>query len=218
MNRIYTMSYAYGDQGRDLVDGVPGDVRKFATHLESTAGETDVLKKVTITSLISNVLSPNIMAISSSVNDYINNGKLEVQPVVLQTRSGHGYSWDIPQYLNPNSLTISPTLYWLPNDDLKDALGASNLVIGAALEVPVIGDDANEARFTVDAKWDRLSLESGLSLGPDGQFVEINASYDLSDSAKISLGAAQKSGDTLRGTRGTASGKKQVCAGTSVTF
>lgn len=215
LNRLYTLSYALFSDDNDVVKD---DIQRFKEHIRATQGEKNISQKIIISSLISNLLSPNLLTIGKSAPDYIYSGKVKADPLILDTVSGHRFTWDIPQYLNRESMTVAPIVYWLPNEEYKQMIGADNLVVGAGFETSVLGKSDNEARLTVDSTWGNITVGSGLSVGSDGQFLEVKASYQVAERVEVSIGTAQKFGDTLRGTRDLPDTKNVTWAGVSILF
>jgi len=201
LNRIYTMTYAIGDETNINNSDGTGDTSKFVRHIESTTGETNVANKMIAAGLIANALSPSIFQMGASVPRYVADGTLDVEPHTIQIAGPGSFTWDIPQYLNHSSMTLSPTLYWLPGSGILGTTGADHLLIGAGMEFPVIGEDDPEIRMTIDGTWDRTEIGAGVSFGNDGHLFEITGSYDISDSFQAYARGAWTSGQTLRGAR-----------------
>jgi hypothetical protein len=200
-NRVYTMSYAISSHIGQSDNSWGGDPGKFVTEMEDVYGEKNVSEKLIATSVLTNIASISLMSVGTGLQKYIAHGKTEVHPYTPSFGTKHRFAWDIPHYLNKNNMSISPTLYWLPSWQIQNELGTDNLVVGAAYETSVFGVENHEFRLTLDGAWEDLALKSGGSFGPEGTFIEMQASYDISDHVTMSLGAARAIGETMRGAR-----------------
>lgn len=201
MNRVYMTSYATGTLTE--VNGSPwgGDIGRFDNHIEAMTGDDKVSEKVILTGVLANILSPNILSAGGGILSYIQTGSLEVSPHLRELRNGSHITWDIPQFLNKDSMTVAPTVYWMPNEEQKGRVGANSIVVGFGVETPTIGSDNSEARLSFDGQWDTLSLGMALSSGKSGQYLEFESGYRINDSVGVSFGLATAAGETLRGRR-----------------
>lgn len=217
-NRSYMMSYALHDYDAYKDGGATnGDLYKFANNLNLDGGNEDTLKKIVGISLLANLMSPRFIESVTDYVDYVVSGDTEITQKYITTSAG-GITWDIPQYLNPNSLTLAPTIYLKVNDSLATSLGADRMLLSASYETPVLGDDDAEIRLTATTAWNHIETDFAVTAGSNGQFYELMGAYNISDSMAVTGGAVFGDGDTLRGKRNMPTGNSAAWIGARYTF
>jgi len=201
LNRGYTLAYAIGSHYglNEMQHG--GDPGHFIREMEEKYGLDHVSEKMMITSLVANFASKGVLQFSGSLTDYVARSETEVQPLTTATKSTGGIYLDVPQYLNKQSMSVSPTLYWIASGKNSGRGGDSDVMIGLGLEKTVFGKNRAEIRTTLDATWDKVGMSAGLSVGEDGNYFDFTASYDISKYLSMTAGGAVSSGSTLRGNR-----------------
>lgn len=216
-NRIYTLAYTVGDIRRGQEDEIQGDPRKWADHVEATTGEENVLERAALIGLAATIFSPVYMTTAGSIGEYLQTSRTEVPAHGFSTAYG-SVTWDLPHYINPESLTVAPMLYWSPGQQQASLVGADRLVLGGGIEFPALGEDDLEAHLTLDGKWGEITLGAGLAMGPDGAFLHSDASLDLTDHVALTAAGAFQVGETLRGARDFPDGTAEVWAGLRFSF
>lgn len=217
LNRSYLSAYAFGDKKRSKNGRVKGDVLKWAEHVEANnPDEAGALGKAATYSLVANLLSPSYWTAANSFNNFIASGETKLNNPVLDR--GSSLTWDLPQYLNRNSMTIAPTVYWRPAGNAVSKLGADNILLGTSIEVPVIGEDENEIQVSVTGKWQDFDADFSVTKSGDGHFAEIGLAYNVNNNLAVTAGAASANGKTLRGSRNFPHGKAAGWFGLRISF
>jgi len=218
LNRLYTLSYTIGSHTN--ANGSPwgGDPGRFIAEMENKHGSENVSEKMILTAAMASALSPNIISMFGSLLTYVQDGKVEVDPFLKHLGHGHRITWDVPHYLNKDGMSVSPILYWLPSDSVLDSLNSDRMILGLGLETTVLGRSNQEVNLTIDGTWDRIGLSAGTSVGRDGVFLELEASYDVTDHAAIYLGVAGVGGETMRGSRNMPTDNSTAWVGLQVSF
>lgn len=222
LNRSYLMSYALGDSNRDTADMGKqnedrGDLIKWAEHIERTQSDSDVLDKVVANTVLANLLSPAFWTAINSFNSYVESGETGFSVPVIETGIGQ-FAWDIPQYLNFDSMTLAPTVYWRMDDRIADFVGANRIVLAAATEIPVIGDGKGEQHLSMTGRWGRFDADLGFSRSGSGHFTEFEMAYRLKDRLAVTGGVAISDGKTLRGRRNYPFGNHATWLGLRLSF
>jgi len=217
LNRAYLTSYAFGDVVRSRDNGILGDVERWSRNMEAKAGVSDAARKAAGWGLAANLLSPGFWSSSGAIGGYITRGNAVVDPFSCSTSLG-SLTWDIPQYLNADSMTVAPIAYLTADPSLGSVLGADAVAFGAGLEIPVVGDDPMEARLTATGRWVDLEVDLGIAGSEAGVFVEAAASYSLTENVAFTAGAALAEGDTLRAERNFPFGSTSAWAGLRIRF
>lgn len=223
MNRAYLAAYAYGDKQRAKKpravgdQGIRGDVEKWAKRMTAQHGEKDALEDAFVYGIGATFASPAFWSVNSAIGAYASSGETALPDVFLTTPIG-GLTWDVPQYLNLDSMTLAPTIYWQPDEQLTGFLGADTIVLGYAREFAVVGQTEDEHRFTLTGQWDRFQADLGVTQSKSGSLTEFEMSFDLNDSIAVTGGAAIADGDTLRGRRNFPFGNHETWVGLRITF
>lgn len=217
LNRTWLMGYALGDHRRSKNDDFSGDVYKFANHIENTTDETAVLTRVATLSILANMMSPSFWTTSATLGTYISQGKTEIYDPFVETGYG-GFTYDIPQYLNANSMSVVPTIYWRAKKEHAAKLGADTLVASLGVEAAIVGNDKTEVKATVTGSFGDFDTDLRLAGSASGYITEIDVDYNLTDHFAISAGAAVASGSTLRAKRNFPRGEESIWLGMKLTF
>lgn len=218
LNRSYLSAYAYGDRKRRNNEDITGDVLRWAEHIATLhPEEVDALDKAAKYSLAANILSPSFWSSFISFGDYLSTGDTVISDPYLNAETG-GFIWDLPHYLNLNSMTVAPTVYWRPSNNTAGQIGARNLLVGAGAEVPVIGDDEEEYRISVTGQWQDFDVDFGIATSTTGHFSEIGLAYNINKNFALTAGAAYADGKTLRGRRNFPHGHVAGWLGVQVSF
>ena len=193
MNRLHFMGYATGDIIRREDGNTSGDVFKWARYMEEKGfSDENTLEKVAAYSAVANLLSPGFWHAAGAVGAYIGSGVTETGSALKTTAVG-SYGWDIPHYLNRSSMTVAPTLYWVP-----ETTGAKDtFLFGAGLELPVIGEADPELRLSATGRHGSISFDTTLALADGGAYAEASVNYHLDDNFALNLGGALGRGETL---------------------
>lgn len=220
MNRLYTMGYSFGSLSElnpAFGSNEGGDTGKFAAHLEKDIGVSNANEKMLGLSIISNLLSPQVLNALGSFSSYISQGDVTQSVEMKETRFGR-VTWDIPQYLNLGNMSVSPTIYWKPSSDQTPPFQADDIMVGLGFETPVLGEGQGEFHAYLSGRWDKLSIENDLTVGVDGLFSEISASYSFKPHMDLTVGYAGGSGTTMRESRLFPLGSNTAWVGGRITF
>lgn len=218
LNRIYFSAYFAGAANEAFGSSTSNsDPSKFARHMERKHGEENALDRATKYAIVANLVSPSFWQVGRSWNAYVLESDRDAPAFEMSFAAG-SITWDVPHYLSDDSMTLAPIVYWTPSAEMREFAQADDLTIGVGFESAVMGSASQEARLTIDARWDNITLASTTALGADGAFQEIEAGYAVTENTSFTAGLAKASGDTLRASRNLPGQDAAAWAGVKWTF
>jgi hypothetical protein len=205
-NRTKLGMYALSDSLSDT-GVVTGDVNKVAAHYSSLGHETDA-GDIALWGLAASALSPMTWNSFSALNSYVEYGDLEMQDPFFTLANGLRLTWDIPQYLNADGMTLAPMAY------TETDFG----VIGIGMEIGVIGDSAPETNISYMHDFGKTDVAAHITWAETGSHLELEAGYELIQALSLEGRFSASAGDTLRGVRNNPTGGETLYAGISFHF
>lgn len=218
INRNYMAGYYVGDsQSNGETTGELGDPWKYAQHMEQFTGKTtkENLDQMTGLIVLSSFLSHSTWVNSSQVGRYISTGDYKIEPSYLNTRLGK-VTWDIETYQNLESFTIKPKVFF--NREDGSLLGGDKVLYSVGVEKSALGNDDIEVTLGVHGIWGDFNTSTEVSVNDSGQFLELNAAYEINEYGEFFTQAAMSNGDTLRGSRVAPDEKPTFMMGFKVKF
>ncbi|MBO9428730.1 hypothetical protein [Sulfitobacter sp. R18_1] len=209
-NRIKTFTYTLGDH-RESDTAVQGDMVKIAAHYEARgySDADDALGEMLLYSGIGNLLSPTLWQIPKSIK-HARKNRFEMSDPYFHLGNGLQFTWDVPQYHNPDGMTLAPAFY----------LKAGPFVGGVQVEKAVIGDATDEFTGIILSDFHNAQASLSYTVNPDleGSHIEASLSYDLTELLGFEIRHISSDGITLRGDRNNHSGTDATMIGVKLRF
>jgi hypothetical protein len=209
-NRLKTMMYTYGDTVESDA-AVSGDMSKIAAHYEGRGYSDDALDEMLLYSAVGNLLSPTFWTLPSSVMQASPNNQFRMKDPYFQIgASDLRFTWDVPQYHNPDGMTMAPAFY----------LRSGPIVGGLQVEKAVIGDATDEFTVIVMNEFKDAKLSASYTVNPDlgGSHLEVSLGYNFTDNFGIEARHISSDGVTLRGDRNNHTGEDASMVGVNIRF
>jgi hypothetical protein len=205
-NRSKLLTYALGDSIRDE-GAVSGDINKVAAHYTSLGHETEA-SDIALWGMVGTALSPLTWNSIFGMKEYVDYGTVEMKDPFFSLDNGLRLTWDIPQYLNADGMTLAPMLY--TDTDFG--------VIGVGMEVAVIGDSAPETNVTYLRDFGKADMGLNVTWAETGSHIEMEAGYELIQAVSLEGRFAASAGETLRGQRNNPTGGETIYGGIAFHF
>lgn len=205
-NRTKLTTYAFSDSVVER-DGVQGDITKVADRYTALGHDTDA-GDIALWGLVGTALSPTTWQAYLSSRDYIEFGALDMRDPFFNLDNGLRFTWDVPQYLNAEAMTLAPMLY----------ADTGHGIVGIGSEFAVIGDANSEVNLAYLQDFGKTDVGVNLTWADTGTHIEVEAGYELLSAVSLEARFAATAGETLRGFRNNPAGGEVLYGGVSFRF